>query len=305
MNSAPAVSVIVPLYNKADTIERAVRSVLNQDHVSFEIVIVDDGSTDSSRAAVSSIGDPRVRVVSQANAGPGAARNTGASLANAPILAFLDADDEWKSSYLSAALDALDKNTAAVAYVCGYDAGAFRSQRPNKVVGLYPNAGLYPPPSKADGRVLKATVDAMHSSSVVVRKPAFDKAGGYFTKGGCRYGEDSWLWLRVLFLGSIYWDPSERTIFHVEDSDLGFATTSRKSARPISSFPRALSEGIDADYHAALGRATVRYAELDYDIMMRSGAIAAAGLLLRHHRIGGALRYIRHYARAVKSRLLS
>lgn len=305
MTPAPAVSVIVPLYNKANTIERAVRSVLNQDHVSFEIVIVDDGSTDSSRAAVSLIGDPRVRVVLQANAGPGAARNTGASLANAPILAFLDADDEWKPSYLSAAVAALDQNTAAVAYVCGYDAGAFRSQRPNKVVERYPNAGLYPPPSLADGRALKATVDAMHSSSVVVRKRAFDKVGGYFTKGGCRYGEDSWLWLRVLFSGSIYWDPSERTIFHVEDSDLGFATTSRKAARPISSFPSALSEGIDPNYHAALGRATVRYAELDYDLMMRSGAFHAASLLLRQHRIGGKLRYIRHYARTIQSRFVS
>ncbi|MEG8016115.1 glycosyltransferase family 2 protein [Sphingomonas sp. 22R3R2A-7] len=300
MSPMPSISVIIPLYNKAETIERAVRSVLCQQHGTFEIVIVDDGSTDGSCSVASSIVDSRIRLVTQANAGPGAARNNGASLARAPLLAFLDADDEWRPSFLSAAVDALDTNLAAVAYVCGYDAGDYRKFRPNKVVELYQYSGLYPPPSEADGRVLKATVDAMHSSSVVVRKRTFDKTGGYFTENGCRYGEDSWLWLKVLFSGAIYWDRFEGTIFHVEDSDLGFATKLRKSARPISSYPDALLDGIDPEYHASLARAAFRYAESDYNLMMRSGAYADAKTILDRYCLGGRLRKMSHYTRMIK-----
>lgn len=88
------VSVVIPLYNKEPIIERTVNSVLSQPFKNFELIIVDDGSTDNSVAVVESIHDDHIRLIRQKNGGPGAARNTGANNARGEWILFLDADDE-------------------------------------------------------------------------------------------------------------------------------------------------------------------------------------------------------------------
>jgi len=90
----PAVSVILPLYNRAASIEQAVRSVLDQSFTDFELIVVDDGSTDGSADIVSGIDDPRLRLIRQPeNRGGNAARNRGIEASEGAILAFLDSDD--------------------------------------------------------------------------------------------------------------------------------------------------------------------------------------------------------------------
>lgn len=96
----PLISVIIPLYNKEQSIERTIRSILNQTYANFEIVVVDDGSTDTSVSIVKDISDERIQLISQKNAGPGAARNTGVKNAKANWIVFLDADDENLSDSL-------------------------------------------------------------------------------------------------------------------------------------------------------------------------------------------------------------
>lgn len=95
-------SVIIPLYNKSHSIERAVSSVLSQSYSNFEIIIVDDGSTDDSCNIVESIDDARVTLVKQSNQGGagGQARNTGMKIAQGKWFAFLDADDMWFNDHL-------------------------------------------------------------------------------------------------------------------------------------------------------------------------------------------------------------
>src|SRR5574344_1434815 len=94
------ISVVIPLYNKERYIERAIRSVLNQSFQDFEIIVVNDGSTDQSVTIVKDINDSRIRIINQKNGGVSSARNKGISEAKYAIVAFLDADDVWKENHL-------------------------------------------------------------------------------------------------------------------------------------------------------------------------------------------------------------
>ena len=92
----PLVSVIIPTYNRADFIEKAIQSVLNQTYSNFEIIVVDDGSTDSSAQIIQKLAekDHRIRYYKlEVNSGVSIARNTGISLVRGKYIAFLDSDD--------------------------------------------------------------------------------------------------------------------------------------------------------------------------------------------------------------------
>ena len=93
-------SVIIPLYNKQDYITRTINSVLNQTYQNFEIIVVDDGSTDKSLSVVKTIKDKRIKVFSQKNLGVSNARNKGIKQSKGNYIAFLDADDEFLPRYL-------------------------------------------------------------------------------------------------------------------------------------------------------------------------------------------------------------
>ncbi len=95
----PRVSVIIPAYNAAATLAGTIDSVLAQTLKDFEIICVDDGSTDATLAIIKEYGDC-VRLIEQANSGPAAARNNGARNSSGEYLAFLDADDIWKPQFL-------------------------------------------------------------------------------------------------------------------------------------------------------------------------------------------------------------
>ncbi len=100
MNNAPVFSVIIPLYNKEKYIKATLNSVIHQIHSTFEIIIVNDGSTDNSLKVVNSISDYRIQIINQQNKGLSAARNTGIKAAKYDYIAFLDADDLWSEDYL-------------------------------------------------------------------------------------------------------------------------------------------------------------------------------------------------------------
>src|SRR5215204_5610729 len=101
MTPIPALTVVIPTYQRAATVERAVRSVLAQrDCLPFEVVVVDDGSTDETLDVLRGITDDRVRVLHQENAGRSAARNAGVAAARAPVVTFLDSDDEALPGWL-------------------------------------------------------------------------------------------------------------------------------------------------------------------------------------------------------------
>lgn len=106
-------SVIIPLYNKESYIERTIRTVQEQTVSNIEIIVVDDGSTDSSVEVVRGIHDNRVVLVQQKNAGVSAARNAGIRNAHGKYVAFLDADDMWEKDFIEISLDLYQKFPSA------------------------------------------------------------------------------------------------------------------------------------------------------------------------------------------------
>src|SRR3712207_6130801 len=98
--SGPLVSVVLPVYNRAGWVARAVESVLAQTHTNFELLVVDDGSTDGTRRVLEGFG-PRISLLEQAHAGAEAARNLGLAHARGEFVAFIDSDDVWYPDRLS------------------------------------------------------------------------------------------------------------------------------------------------------------------------------------------------------------
>lgn len=108
-HSLPSVSVIIPTYNRADTIESSVRSVLQQTYCDFELIVVDDASTDKTQEVLERIDDPRLTVFRTANNGGAArARNLGLEYAKAPLVAFQDSDDFWLPTKLASQIAVLN-----------------------------------------------------------------------------------------------------------------------------------------------------------------------------------------------------
>jgi len=107
----PKVSVIIPTYNLSDMLEDAVRSVLLQSFSDFEVIVVDDGSTDDTQAVIARIRDSRVKYFYKQNGGVSAARNYGLSKANGAYIAFLDHDDLWPPNFLEVMASHLESKT--------------------------------------------------------------------------------------------------------------------------------------------------------------------------------------------------
>jgi glycosyltransferase involved in cell wall biosynthesis len=110
----PLVSVILPTYNRAFSLERAIRSVLRQTFQDFELILIDDGSTDNTQDIIQSIKDPRIRYLQlEANKGAGAARNIGILASSGKYIAFQDSDDEWLPKKLEIQIKMFNENPAS------------------------------------------------------------------------------------------------------------------------------------------------------------------------------------------------
>lgn len=127
------ISVIMPLYNKAPYVAEAIESVLRQTHPAFEIIVIDDGSTDGGPDLVKQISDTRIKLVSQANAGVSVARNHGIDIASGDFVAFLDADDRYQPGFLAKIAELIEQFPEAgmlcTAYSCFWDDGNKEERR--------------------------------------------------------------------------------------------------------------------------------------------------------------------------------
>jgi len=208
----PSVSVVVPLYNKGPFVERAIGSVLAQTFQDFAIVVVDDGSTDDGPGIVERISDPRIRLISQSNAGVSAARNRGIREAKSSLIAFLDADDEWQPGFLAAIVSLRRSYPEAGAYATGYMIADKRGKctpfRPRRLprsdwTGILPD-------------YFRLGIGCVWSSAVAVTVSAFAKAGLF--REGVAFGEDLDMWFRIAARFDIAYCPQALAVWHMDAS---------------------------------------------------------------------------------------
>ena len=112
----PRFSVIIPIYNKEKDVETTIKSVLNQTYIDYEIILVDDGSTDNSLNIVNAIEDDRIQIFTKQNEGVSKTRNYGITKAKAEYIAFLDADDYWYPNHLEILHNLIKKFTKGFAW---------------------------------------------------------------------------------------------------------------------------------------------------------------------------------------------
>jgi len=126
---SPKFSVIIPTFNRSGFILLAIESVLHQDYKNFELIIVDDGSTDNTEEILSSVDDPRVKILKIENSERGAARNKGVRLATGDYVTFLDSDDKFYPDYLSEAFKGLEYSNQPVFYHQAYEVRKFDGEK--------------------------------------------------------------------------------------------------------------------------------------------------------------------------------
>ncbi len=230
------VSVVVPLYNKEPWVQRSLDSISRQTFADFEVLVVDDGSTDGGpeRVRAHAKRDRRFRLVQQPNAGPGAARNRGIAEAKGEIVAFLDADDEWDPRFLDhnvRALEAAGPHVAAA--VCGYIEQPLGVSRE----AMWRRRGVEEGVFQANAQVSPARMvhllAYMNPWATIARKRVLERHGGFYGRERCLYGEDAWLWLRVLLCERVLFRLEPLVHFHTEASAL---SKNLKNARPVEPF---------------------------------------------------------------------
>lgn len=185
-------SVIIPLYNKEKYIQKAIKSVLNQTYKNFELIIINDGSTDNSLMIGQQLSDYRLRIINQPNLGVSAARNNGVRLAKYNNIAFLDADDWWDSNFLEEMYKLIIDYPDAGLYGCKYNKVKNGKLIPSQI-GLESNFSA--------GYINYFEVYAktfwvpINCTFAIIKKNVFDDFGGFDVK--LKFGEDFHLWVRV------------------------------------------------------------------------------------------------------------
>ncbi len=218
----PIVSVIIPLYNKSRYIGRALQSVFAQTLTDYEVIVVDDGSTDDGLDIVGYYNDPRLKIIRQENAGPGAARNKGVREAKARYLAFLDADDEWLPEYLQASYEILQQEPGCEICVSSrfinvgnevIESNNLLSQMSGRVY-----SGLWQIEESISDRELEHIIRAFHADTFFITRKLCLSLGGFSEIN--HFGEDWHLWIQSFINHRIFFNKAHLAIIHAESSGI-------------------------------------------------------------------------------------
>ncbi|HJQ71143.1 MAG TPA: glycosyltransferase family A protein [Blastocatellia bacterium] len=199
----PIFSVILPTYNRAYVLWKAVASVVAQTERRWELIVVDDGSTDCTLRLVEEFHDARIRALSVTNQGPSAARNRGVEVARAPYVAYLDSDNTWHANFLEVMLEAINKDGEIVLWYCGQNSTFWE----RTADGQWALISQSPEPRAQYSYEDVWRLRGPDTSCMVHRREALERVGGWDEQ--CRWVEDWDLFLRIFLThhGKVRWVP--------------------------------------------------------------------------------------------------
>lgn len=206
----PKVTIVIPMFNASATIQRALDSVFAQTERDFEVLVVDDASSDGCAALVDACADPRVRLIRQSHAFCSAARNRGVREARADLVSFLDADDEYRPAFLETVLRLRDRWPAAGAYACAYslvDKSGIERVMTFRALPAFPWEGLIP-----DYFESAIGLQPVFTSAVAIPKSILESFGGFREEH--QPGEDIELWFRIALDHSIAFSSGHGAVYH-------------------------------------------------------------------------------------------
>lgn len=197
----PMFSVVIPLYNKVNEVSKTLQSVFNQTYTGFEIVIVDDGSTDGSIDIINKIIEDstfqssQLKLIRQSNAGVSAARNRGISESRGKYIALLDADDEWKPEYLTTQAALIRKYPGCEVFATNYE---FKNDKGLISPTILRNIKFNTQDGVLDNyfEVASCSHPPLWTSAVCISKKAIESIGGFPV--GIKSGEDLLTYARLL-----------------------------------------------------------------------------------------------------------
>jgi len=230
MQSDIMFSIIIALYNKSDYIEKAIQSILKQTYNRFEVIVVNDGSSDDGPNKVKQYTDPRIQIIFQPNSGVSIARNNGMKAAKYDYIAFLDADDWWDIHFLEEMKRLIEDYPDAGIYGSKYywvkngSNKGFENNEPDCFRGYidYIKAYTY------------SWWMPLTSISVVIPKYIFNKTGGF--KSQLKFGEDFDLWIRIALNHKIAYVNKYLSYYNQDVPVLNRALGSRKLYHPGNHF---------------------------------------------------------------------
>ena len=251
------ISIIMPCFNAASTLPASVGSVLAQTFADWELIAVDDGSTDGTLSWLQAHPDERIRPLSQANRGVSAARNAGFAIAQGAYVAFLDADDTWAADFLEKMLVTLQAHPDAALAYCGWQNVGVPGGRGEPFVPPdYENA------SKAE-TLFAGCRWPIHAA--LVKRAAILAAGGF--DPALKNAEDYALWLRIATTAPIARVPEVLAFYHFHGAAQASSNKARAALHHLHAQQHYLAK--NPDFHAALGKHRAR--ELTLGELLKRG----------------------------------
>ena len=206
------ITVVIPLYNKVNTIAKALDTVLAQTYQDFEVVVVDDGSADEGAAVVERYVDSRIRLIRQANAGVSAARNRGIAEAKGEYVAFLDADDEWMPEFLAEIVALQQEYPNCKAQATKY-VQHMNGEKKNIVLNRLPFSGEHGVLTNYFD-VASCSHPPVWTSAVCIERLLLQEIGGFPL--GIKSGEDLLTWARIAVRTDWAYSLTPCAVFNVE-----------------------------------------------------------------------------------------